>query len=357
MHLFTRTSLLIVALLCTCLLAAGGAWAQNPAANLDQYRNGAANSPINTGSNWVNGNAGVQNSHYVEGMSVPYRLVMTNLPTATTINLTIGYDIKHSDKHALDFLTYFNRLEPHVPFGHPAEPLNPTAGVSGISGTTTTYSIPAPDATNSPVPLQPATSFNNLPSGEKLMTLFGGTISNITYAIPQGTLTANQAETRIIVTFTVDGSTAVLAWGGHIASRLDWGFDISGEPRSAGGIDGSPYHMRLVGWNLGNLGNQDRSLSASAVAPPCDITGPDQVCEGSTNLVYSAPGGSSGYLWSIAGNGAIVGSNATSSVTVNAGAAGTFTLSVTVDGGDLSSTCPKTVSVNPNPVVTTTGGS
>jgi hypothetical protein len=34
--------------------------------NLDQYRNGTAASPDLTGSNWVNGNAGSSNSHYVE---------------------------------------------------------------------------------------------------------------------------------------------------------------------------------------------------------------------------------------------------------------------------------------------------
>jgi hypothetical protein len=43
----------------------------------------------------------------------------------------------------------------------------------------------------------------------------------------------------------------VLGWGGHIASRTDWGFfppPDDDDPRSAGGISGSPYHMALTQW-------------------------------------------------------------------------------------------------------------
>ncbi len=248
----------------------------NEAANLDQCRNGSVASPSNcvdsgSGSTgWVNGNAGDSDSHYAEGYSIPYRTVMTNLPTGTTITLDLGYDIKHSDHNAIDYLTHYNRLEPHTPFGHSAETIDPTSGVSGVSGTTTTYAIPAPSSSGSPVFGQPTTSFNNLLSGERVMTLFGGTISNVSY-VSQGSLSGTSSETVVRVTFNVNSSTAVLAWGGHIASRLDWGF-VSGSPRSAGGINGSPYHMRLKDWSLSNLGNQDRSLSAGAVITPSNIT-------------------------------------------------------------------------------------
>ena len=252
-----------------------------PSANLDQVRNGSAASPVSPG-NWVNGNAGSSQAHYLEGFSIPYRVVMEDLPVATPITLTLGYDIKHSNRHAVDYLTHFDRLEPHAfQFGHSAEVIDPLIGVSGVSMTVDTEAIPAPDTTNSPVPGQPATSFNALPSGERVMTLYGGTISGVAYAV-HGDLTASQSETRISVSFTVDSSTAVLAWGGHIGSRLDWGFD-GGEPRSAGGISGSPYHMRLIDWNLNNLGNQDRSLSAGAVVDPCEevvCPGPSNDCDG-----------------------------------------------------------------------------
>jgi hypothetical protein len=84
-------------------------------------------------------------------------------------------------------------------------------------------------------------------------------------------LSDSDADTIVEVTFTASSSTVVLAWGGHIGSRLDWGFDVNDEPLSAGGINGSSYHMALDDWNHGNLGNMDRSLSAGAVIAPGNL--------------------------------------------------------------------------------------
>jgi len=243
----------------------------NASASLEQCRNGTSGSPndcLSLGGSvgWVNGNAGSSNSHYVEGLSIPYRTIMEDLPLGTPITITLEYDIKHSGAHAIDFLTSYNRLQPHSPFGHSVESIDPTSGVAGVPGTYSTYTIPTPSSVGSPVSGQPTDRFNSLPADEKLMTLYGGTISNVVYAT-QGDLNANSASTSINVTFTATSATAVLAWGGHIAREADWGTN-----QSAGGINGSPYHMRLINWTQGSLGNQDRSLSAGAVAAPSSIT-------------------------------------------------------------------------------------
>ena len=133
---YSKLSLL---LLC---FAASSSFGQS--ANLDQYRNGRASAPIVTGSNWVNGNAGASNSHYTEGYSIAYRCVMAGLPTATPITITFSYDVTHSSHLAIDYLTYFLRLEPHTYYGHPAEPIDPTAGtpLSGNPGSTYTITDP-----------------------------------------------------------------------------------------------------------------------------------------------------------------------------------------------------------------------
>ncbi|MBI5037148.1 MAG: DUF11 domain-containing protein [Candidatus Kerfeldbacteria bacterium] len=236
--------------------------AAQAAANLDQCRNGSAASHQNCiDSTWVNGNAGEANSHYVEGESIPYRAVLTGLPTATPITITFGYDIKHSDRHAIDYLTQYDRTDVSV---------NPINDIPAASGLPNTFAIPAPSSVGSPVAGQPTNSFNNLPAAERVMSIWNGTISSMNY-VTEGVLTASNSETRIAITFTATNSTVVLSWGGHIGSRLDWGYDVSNVPLSAGGISGSPYHMRLIGWSLSNLGNQDRSLSAGAVAPPANI--------------------------------------------------------------------------------------
>ncbi|MFC1662706.1 SpaA isopeptide-forming pilin-related protein, partial [Patescibacteria group bacterium] len=240
----------------------------NPAANLDQCRNGNSSSPndcldLGGGTGWVNGNAGASQAHYVEGYSIPYRAILTDLPTdGTAVTLTLGYDIKHSGAHAIDYLTSYDRLEPHDGFGHLAESIDPTDGVTGITGgADDTHAIPAPSSASSPVAGQPTNSFNALPGSEKLFSAWNANLTNIAYNT-QGDLTAAQAETTIDVTFVPTDSTVLLSWGGHIASRADWG-----DGNSAGGISGSPYHMRTKDWNIGNLGNQDRSLAAAAVLP------------------------------------------------------------------------------------------
>lgn len=80
----------------------------NQAADLDQARNGRFDAPVSPVA-WVNGNAGASNSHYAEGYSIPYRMVLTNLtPGAHT--LIIEWDIKHSGRNAIDFITSYNAL-------------------------------------------------------------------------------------------------------------------------------------------------------------------------------------------------------------------------------------------------------
>ncbi|MCI0588596.1 MAG: hypothetical protein L0323_17330, partial [Planctomycetes bacterium] len=333
----------------------------NAQANLDQARNGSSSGVVSP-VDFQNGNLGAQQSHYVEGQSAAYRAVMEDLPTGCPITITLGYDIKHSGRHAIDYLTHYDRLQPHTYATHTTqETVNPLLGVTPSSGTTTTIAIPAPNSLNSPVPGQPTTSFNALPAGERVMTLFGGTITGIAY-VTEGDLTASQSETRIAVTFTVPvaSATAVLAWGGHIASRADWGFDGGGVPRSAGGISGSPYHMRIIGWSapppcnndLGNLGNQDRSMSAGAVVPPptCSIGGPGSVCAGSTN-VYTATTDATTptYLWSLINNtsgATIVGSATGSFVSVSSGGTGGYEVQVAITASGFTSTCTYPVTVN-----------
>lgn len=249
------------------------AQAAQPAADIDQCRNGALATPVNcTGVAWVNGNAGEANSHYVEGQSVPYRSILTNLTPGNPVTITFGYDIKHSSHHAIDYLTSYDRIPENV------DPIN---GVAGVAGLPSTFPIPAPSSTGSPVAGQPTASFNALPAGEREMSIWNGTISAISYA-SQGNLASASAESKISITFTPSAGTVVLAWGGHIGSRLDWGFD-GPTPRSAGGISGSPYHMRLDGWTLGNLGNMDRSLSAGAVIAPGNLTVIKNVVGGSAS--------------------------------------------------------------------------
>ena len=74
----------------------------------------------------------------------------------------------------------------------------------------------------------------------------------------------------------------VLAWGGHIGARANWGLD-----NSAVAICGSPFHMRLIDLD-GSGGNQDKSLAAAAVIFPGRSRSEASEPERSTSFPFTA---------------------------------------------------------------------
>jgi uncharacterized repeat protein (TIGR01451 family) len=229
-------------LLAVAMAAPMLAKAANPAANIDQCRNGQITAPVQCIDNaWQNGNLGAENSHYREGDSVPFRAVLTDLDASAgnTHTLVIQYDTIQSGKHAYDYLTSFDATETN------ADP------VHDISGTTAGNCAAIPvDLTN---------VFANPGSSQEpgCIQIYNGTITSVVYG------TADATEQRsVIVNFTATDPTVVIAWGGHIASQIDWGAG-----NSASAISGSPYHMRLLTLDDTQLGNQDRSLKASGILP------------------------------------------------------------------------------------------
>ncbi|WP_207510676.1 PKD domain-containing protein [Longitalea luteola] len=322
--------------------------------NLDQIRNGPKNDPSKNfyddfdNPTYVNGNAGASNAHYVEGHSISYRSLITGAIINQQYEYVIEYDTKHSGRMAIDYLTHFQRLLPHQQFGHDAEVINPLIFEDGSKEyifnvkSTNTFPIPAPNQpnANTPVDGMPQNSFNALTAAEKLFTIYNGVITNISYVF-QGNLENNATEsmTRVRIRFTAQDDSVLLAWGGHIASQIDWGFLNPTTPRSAAGISGSPYHMRQISMNtfpgnvnISGVGNQDRSLSANAVIapPPCAISPAQLACPETDSLrfFYTASGTNVSFLWSLLNNTAnatIEGSNSGSSVKIVPGTGGDFT--------------------------------
>ncbi len=84
--------------------------------------------------------------------------------------------------------------------------------------------------------------------------------------------------------------------------------------------------------------------------PDCSIEGPKPVCEGSTGNVYCSADTADSYEWGISGNGDIIGPTDGPCVTVDAGAAGTYTLTLVVcnesDLGPCCSRCELVVTVD-----------
>lgn len=245
-------SLAVVGGILVALLFLGIAEGAPAAADLDQCGNGPLSSPLGcqTSGQWQNGNLNGNQAHYLEGQSVPYRMRLSGLSTgASTHTITIGWDTTKGGKHALDYLTSFDRTETTA---------NPCAGVAGCSlaGTKDTFAIPA----------DPAVTGLGVTPVAGNFTMFNGDITAVSaYTIYAGDYSGDSS-TKITISFTATTANPVLAWGGHIATRLDWG-----QANSAVSIPGSPYHMRLVDLD-GKRGSQDRSLSNDAVIFPATVT-------------------------------------------------------------------------------------
>ncbi|MGD2144964.1 MAG: hypothetical protein PVF54_10845, partial [Anaerolineae bacterium] len=239
-----------------------------PSANIDQCASGAVKDlPDSTQcitDSWQNGNLNANQAHYFEGDSVPYRTIMDGeLSIGETYTVTLNWDVSKvsggEHQHTIDYLTSFDRTETD------AEPCDLGPGTVCDGGTEDTLDIPT-DPTLGPA-FPDGDTFGGTQEGG-VFTLFGGEwITHTGYIsdLADGT-------NSIGVSFQAVSQTAVLAWGGHIASRADWGPD-----QSAGAVSGSPYHMRLIGFECSDdptcsVGNQDRSLTASAVILPGTIT-------------------------------------------------------------------------------------
>ena len=224
--------------------------------DLSQCGNGAPGSPvICTGSAWQHGDLNENNSHYRENDSVPYRFELSGISTSESHSITIEWDTTKGGRHAIDYLTTYNRTET-------------TADVcSGIAGCGSLSSFPIPTDTN-------VTGAGITPiAGD--FTLFNGTITSVSPYTLSGPYTDNSS-TRITINFTASNATPTLAVGGHIASQEDWGIG-----NSASGISGSSYHMRLIDID-GSGGHKDRSLKAAAILPVPGIS--TQASSSSINL-------------------------------------------------------------------------
>jgi hypothetical protein len=263
--------------------------APNPSADLDQCANGKLGAdPAETcdttfPENWINGDLVASKSHYGEGESVPYRIRMDNLSTGAPVHtVTIEYDALKGGKHAIDYLTTWNRT---VTDADPCAEIHPPP--TTIPGCVYDSSDPGDDATDLDYDTQsiptdpyvtagpdgltdPPDDVDNITQIPGVFTLYGpdggSGVGRITGVTGPTVVSGADRPTRYTISFQTTVPDPVLAWGGHIATRQDWGIT-----NSAVSISGSPYHMRLRDLD-GSGGNQDHALSAEAVIFPATIT-------------------------------------------------------------------------------------
>ncbi|MDO8365422.1 MAG: HYR domain-containing protein, partial [Saprospiraceae bacterium] len=175
-------------------------------------------------------------------------------------------------------------------------------------------------------------------------------ISNGGVELPVGTINWTGLNVPVgigtlVITFdaTVDAPTNTLGEYKNTAQITDSDqYDTDSDPFTGFGVDDL----------TDNSADDDESFVEICVLP-CSITGAAAVCAGSAGNSYSAPTGFTVYAWTIMDNGTIVGSTNGQTVIVDAGAPGTFKLTLVItDVNGCTSTCEMVVTVNANPVVT-----
>ncbi len=232
---------------------------------LDQCRNGTNGIGDCTGDAWVTGNLNPNNSLYREGDFVPMRSKITSLVAGRTYALRIGYDAVEKGLHAYDYLGSVDGSE-----SAPGQQVVPCDGVGDTAGPHACGNAPStlqvPKDTNTTFPPNGA---SQLPGK---FSAWGAALAGAAYLNPAPITpgSGGTVEREIDVAFTAEGPTVVLAWGGHIASVLDWG---AGRTFISAG-SGSSFHMRLLRIQEGppngpvsSTGNQELSLQATALAP------------------------------------------------------------------------------------------
>ena len=228
--------------------------------SLEQCENGTSGIGECTGSAWITGNLNPNNSLYREGDFVPFRSVITSLVAGRTYALRIGYDAVEKDLHAYDYLGSVD--------GSETQKVVPCDGVAGTTGPHACGRFPSTLA----VPKDTHTTFPPGSPGQASgkFSAWGANLTDAAYVNPTpiGRVASNTIKREIDVSFTAAGDTVVLAWGGHIASVLDWGAGKT----FISAASGSSFHMRLVqikesGGPVYSTGNRELSLQASALAP------------------------------------------------------------------------------------------
>lgn len=213
---------------------------------------------------WEYGNLNKKHSNYTEGESVPYRIFIKGLTPEVQTELILSFDITGTSpspiKHGIDYLTSFNATVGDPPLDDATVLGDVPAGFTVPAGPTDIKSIPAPANLSF---LGGASQGN--------MILIGGTIDEIVYTDEGDPSLKNEAAFIRVKYTPAAGVTDVLfLFGGHLAREEDYDGngdnDFTNDDDGAGGIHGSPYHMRLASIT----GNQDRSVKVG-LANNCEV--------------------------------------------------------------------------------------
>lgn len=225
---------------------------------------------------WIGSALQNSNSDYTEGMSVPQRLLLTDISTTSgnVHTLTFSHQATKGGVHAYDFIVSYNQGN------SPSLTLNPCNDFSGSDGTTCNTLRSGANTSSPNVPDDPFISkdgstqsrINAYESayGDRTIKVYGNSsiISSAFSSISHDVVdNADIGDSYILYTLTwTSASTNILIeMAGHLSisgnsTGYTWGTNLG-----AGAVSGGPYHFKLDELDGGPLGSQDNQIQAGAV--------------------------------------------------------------------------------------------
>jgi len=244
-----RISLFALVTLALAIGASAQITEPTPNPTLNQHcANGAFGGPL-LPCDYQNGNLNGQNSQWSENEFVPMRVVYSGLTVGTTYQLKISYDttVGNDGKHAYDYLGTYTSTQ------SVAEGNDPCAGVAGCA-------IGDPDNDTFAIPIDSnVTGAGVTQIGGQFFTCFNCDITAVSAYTLVGDY-SGASTTSIVITFVAKSTNPVIAFSGHVASRIDWG-----PLNSAVNVSGSPYH-----WAVNDGPN--RQMKVEAQGFPAKLT-------------------------------------------------------------------------------------
>jgi hypothetical protein len=225
--------------------------------------------PSSGPAGWVTGLVGSSKALYFEGDFIAYRNVMEGLTPGDSYKWTVKYDVTKASLNAIDYLGTYNAT---ISNANPCADGNNANGFCTQGGPTSTFPIPVDSKVTNGRDQVNGTS-DDITQIPGFMSAWNGTITGVSQPVYSGPFPVGDESATVDITFTAGSSTVVLAWGGHISTRSDWG-----EPFGSVNITGAPYHtangglMNITAGTSCCGGSQDLQLQDSVVISTAKIT-------------------------------------------------------------------------------------
>jgi hypothetical protein len=274
---FLYVPFLVAALVVLGALVTGGSVLAAPGtdANVNNYQQCANDKPGSVGDTtdcvpqgWINGILNANNSQYHEDQVTAQRLGL-DLPSGgplTGRTITLKYLARKGQggvgNHAYDSLATWNFTQTN------ANRCQGLAAADCPGGIPTTFTIPSdPTVVADSNGAGTATSGHELPAANRVMTMFGGTITNVSTPVHDNASGSGDDYAQVVVTYNVTSTpTKVqLLFGGHLAASIGsrgWGTNVG-----ASFINGGPYHIKLTQVDSSSIGNRDNQITSGAILP------------------------------------------------------------------------------------------